>query len=127
MTARRPLRSLLAVTAAAVAVGLAVTGIVLASCATSPTHPDPDISTADVLYLNEIRHAAVELNTPAASFNVIAAGRDTCASLGTGTTVSAAVKTVLQRFYPDLASVVVVAAIHNYCPQHTTQLSVPTR
>ncbi|WP_410570656.1 DUF732 domain-containing protein [Amycolatopsis sp. cmx-4-61] len=69
----------------------------------------------------------VDLNTPAASLNLIAAGRDTCASLGKGTTVSAAVKTVLKRFYPDLASVVVVAAIHSYCPQHAAQLSVPAR
>jgi hypothetical protein len=53
MAARRPLRSLLAVTAAGLAVGLAVAGIVLASCAATPTHPDPDLSTADVLYLNE--------------------------------------------------------------------------
>jgi hypothetical protein len=76
--------------------------VALTGGALPSTHldPEPDLTTADVLYLNEIRHAAVDLNTPAESLNLIAAGHDTCASLGKGTTVSAAVKTVLQRFYP---------------------------
>jgi hypothetical protein len=99
----------------------------LAGCAVpfTDTSPEPDLSTADVVYLNEIRHAAVDLKTEAASYKLIEAGRATCASLGKGTTLPAAVKSLLEQFYPDLASVVAVAAIHNYCPQHTVLLTVP--
>lgn len=113
----------------AVAAVAAFSGVTLSGCGLlSPRQePAPDLTVADVLYLTELRHADVELKTPAASVDYTRAGRDTCASLEKSKSVPAVAKPLVSSFYPDEASVIIVAAIHNYCPQHVGLLALPGR
>lgn len=105
------------------AAAVALSGIVLSGC--SQQEPAPELTTADVLYLTDLRRADVEFNSVEESTGRIRAGRDTCTSLDKTKTVPGAVKPLLTDFYPDDASVIVVAAIHSYCPQHAGLLAVP--
>ncbi|RLK54461.1 DUF732 domain-containing protein [Actinokineospora cianjurensis] len=115
--------------ALAVAAVAAFSGVALSSCGLrSPRQePAPDLTVADVLYLTELRPADVELKTPDASVDYTRAGRDTCASLEKSKSVPAVAKPLASSFYPDEASVIIVAAIHNYCPQHVGLLALPGR
>ncbi|WP_167406108.1 DUF732 domain-containing protein [Amycolatopsis thailandensis] len=115
-----------ALTVAAVA---AVSSIVLSGCSLlSPKpEPGPDLTVPDVLYLTELRNADIELRTPAASVDYTRPGRAACAALDKSKSVPSATRSLAGTFYPDEASVIIVAAIHNYCPQHIGLLALPGR
>jgi hypothetical protein len=91
------------------------------------SNPYPDLTTADVLYLNELQQAGYTVNTPASAAGLIRTAKGTCAALDTGTAVAAASKELAEHIGPSDASVVVVAAIHTYCPRHTALLGIPPR
>lgn len=109
------------------AAAIAVTSMALAGCSVLGSAPDPNLNltTADVVYLDDLGHSDFSLNSSAASMSLITDGRNTCAALNKGETVPAAVKALLGHYYPNHASEIVVAAINSYCPQHTALLNVP--
>ncbi|MCK2240006.1 MULTISPECIES: DUF732 domain-containing protein [unclassified Crossiella] len=104
------------------ALTLLLAGTVLAGCANTPS--SPELTTPDVLYLNELQHGDVDSHPIDIR---IARGRDTCVSLDKRATVPGAVNALRRDFFPDQASVVVIAAIRHYCPHHHGLLTVPQR
>lgn len=83
----------------------------------------PDLSATDITYLAELADGDIDVTDPS---EAVAAGRAVCSDLDKRTTLPATVRNRSANLTAQEASVLAVAAINTYCPQHVPLLR-PTR
>lgn len=98
------------------AIVLAVLVPFLVSCSTPPPPPPPPIySAADMVYMRELARGDTEPHAP----DAITYGWQSCGHLDNKVAVNEVLTAVRNTGWSDYsASVIVLAAVEAYCPQH---------